>query len=162
MEAVRDLDQDNPHIVREGQEDLPEVFGLLGGVGIEYAGHLRQAVDHRGDLGTENALHVLDGALGVLDDIVQQGRDDRLDTESDFVDDDLGYCNRMQEVWLAGRRRTPLMSLFGEENARLIRFQSSSFLQMRVQARSRSSPLFLDERFILGSISHRLLPFSGF
>ncbi len=51
MQAVGDLDQDDPHVVREREQDLAEIFGLLRGVGIEYARHLRKPIDHRGDLG---------------------------------------------------------------------------------------------------------------
>ena len=162
VEPVGDLDEDHADVVREGQEDLAEVFGLFGGVGVEYAGHLGESVDHRGDLGTEDSFHVLDGVLGVLDDVVQQGCDDRFDAETDLVDDDSCYCNRMQEVWLAGAAPYPLVSLFGEEKCA---FDQIPVLIVLADARTGEEqvvPLFLNQGFILGSVSHRLLLFGVF
>lgn len=139
VQAVGDLYQDHPYIVGEREEHFTKIFGLLGGVGVEHAGHFRQSVDHRGDFRAENAFHVLHGVFRVLHDVVQQGCDDRFHAQPDLLDDDLGYCNRMQEVRLAGAAPYPLVCLLGQENARLMKFQSSSFLQILVHERSRSS-----------------------
>ena len=43
----------------------------------------------------------------VFDHVVQQCRHDGFHAESDLLDDDLGHGNGMQEIRLAGRRRTP-------------------------------------------------------
>ena len=154
VQAVGDLDENDAHVVREREEHLAEIFGLLGGVGVEDARHLRQSVDHRGDFRAENAFHVLHGVFRVLHDVVQQGRDDRFHAEADLLDDDLGYCNGMQEVRLAGAAPYPLVCLLGKEKCP---FDEIPVFVVLADLRAREQqiiPFFLDEGLILGSISH--------
>ena len=58
---------------------------------------------------------------------MQQGRDDRFHAQPDLLDDDLGYCNRMQEVWLAGAAPYPLMCLLGQEKCPFYEILSIDF-----------------------------------
>ena len=71
VQAVGDFDEDDPHVVREGQQHLAEIFGLFRGFGVEHARHLGQPVDHRGDFRPEDAFHVFHGVFRVLHDVVQ-------------------------------------------------------------------------------------------
>ena len=45
------------------ENEVPEIFGLFRGFGVEHARHLGQPVDHRGDFRPEDAFHVFHGVL---------------------------------------------------------------------------------------------------
>ena len=48
---------------------------------------------------------------------MQQGGDDRFDAESDFVHDDLGHSDGMQQVWLARTAAHAAVRLFRQEKS---------------------------------------------
>ncbi len=156
MEPVGDLYQDHAHVVRQGEQHLAEILRLLGGVGIEDARHLRQAVHHRSDLRTEDALHVLHRVLRVLHHVVKQRRHHRLDPQADFVDDDLRHGDRMQHVGLARTASHPLVRLLGQEERTL---DEVPVLVVAADLGARQQqvvPVLLYDLLILGSIIHRL------
>ena len=103
VEAVGELDEDDPDVLGHRQQHLADVLGLLllVAVGAE-ARQLRDAVDELGDLGAEALLDVGQAVLGVLGDVVQErGLDrDRVDAE---LGQDLGRGDRVGDVRLAGR-----------------------------------------------------------
>ena len=117
VQAVGDFDQDHPHVVRKREQDFAEILRLLRSIGIEYARHLRKPIDHLGDLGPEDALHIFDRVLRILHNVVQQGGDDRFDAEPDLVHDDLGYGDGMQQVRLARATTHSAMRLFRQEKS---------------------------------------------
>ncbi len=74
MEPVRELDDDDPRILGDGQQQLPIILDLLFGRRAE--GEVRdlgQAFNDGGDLGTELAGDVFCAHIRVFHDIVQQG-----------------------------------------------------------------------------------------
>jgi hypothetical protein len=78
VQAVGELDENDPCVLRDRQQELAVVLDLplLRGVEREVA-DLRQPVDDLGDLAPELALDVLDRDGRVLDDVVDQSARDR-------------------------------------------------------------------------------------
>ena len=75
VEAVGQLDEDDPQVARHREEHLPERLGLLrllGRVGVP--ADLRDAVDDVGDLLAEEDGELLLRRLGVLEDVVEEAR----------------------------------------------------------------------------------------
>ena len=114
VQAVGELDQDDPDVVRHRQEHLPDVLGLLllVAVGAELR-ELGDAVDEVRDLGPEAVLDVGEAVLGVLGDVVEQRRrrGDRVDAE---VGEDLGRGDRVGDVRLARGADLARVGLDGE------------------------------------------------
>ncbi len=101
VQAVGELDEDDPDVLGHRQQHLADVLGLLllVAVGAE-ARQLRDPVDELGDLRPEAFLDVGQAVLGVLGDVVQQrGLDrDRVDAE---LGHDLGRGDGVRDVRLA-------------------------------------------------------------
>ena len=154
VQTVGDLDKYDAHVVREREQHLAEIFGLKRGVGIKYARHFGQAVDHRCDLVAEYVLYVFYRVVGILHHVVQQRCHDRLDAEADLVDDDFCHCDRMQEVRLARTAPYPLMSLFGKEECPFDKVPVLILLAYLLARFYQIGPFALDEFFILRSIVH--------
>ena len=114
MQAVGELDQDDPDVLGHRQEHLADVLGLLLLVAVRAElGQLRDAIDELRDLGPEPLLDVGQAVLGVLGDVVEQrGLDrDRVDPE---LGEDLGRRDRVRDVRLAGRAPLAVMRRDGE------------------------------------------------
>ena len=78
VQAVGQLDDDDPRVLGDREQELPVVLDLLLGGGPEgQVGDLGEPVHDGADLGAEVARDVLDADVGVLDHVVQQGRRDR-------------------------------------------------------------------------------------
>ncbi len=77
MQAVGELDQQHPHVVGDGEQELAQVLGLLGFLGDEVEPfQFGQAFDQKPDLMAEQAIDLAAGRVGILDGVVQQrGRD---------------------------------------------------------------------------------------
>ena len=74
VEPVGQLDDEDPQVLGHGHQHLPQRGGLVALAGRELdAVQLGDAVDDLGHLGAEVRLDVGQGAVGVLDDVVQQG-----------------------------------------------------------------------------------------
>ena len=103
VEAVGELDQDDPDVLGHREQHLADVLGLLllVAVGTELR-QLRDTIHELGDLCPEALLDVGQAVLGVLGDIVEQGRldGDGFDAE---VGEDLGARDRVGDVQLTGR-----------------------------------------------------------
>jgi len=79
VQPVGQLDEDDPDVPHHGQQHLAEVLRLSLGAALE--GHLLEladAVDQLGHRLAEFAPDVLLGDVGVLEHVVQDGRDDAL------------------------------------------------------------------------------------
>ena len=79
VQPVGELDEDDPEVLGHRQDHLPVVLrlGLLAALEAD-ARQLRDAVDELRDLVAELGLDVVERDVGVLDDVVEQRRGDRL------------------------------------------------------------------------------------
>src|SRR5271169_3196874 len=101
VEAVRELDEDDPEVVRHREEHLAERLGLLGlarGEGV--LPDLRDAVDEVGHVGSEELGKALFRERRVLEDVVQETRCDRRFVQLHLREDHRDV-QRMDEVGLA-------------------------------------------------------------
>ena len=77
VQAVGEFDEQDADVLAHGQDELAEVLGLLGAVGLEFEpGQLGDAVDEAADGGAEDLVELGAGDAGVFDDVVEQGGDD--------------------------------------------------------------------------------------
>ena len=101
VQAVRQLDQQHPHVARNGQNELAQVLGLTRVLGLKLQPRqLGHALDQDGDLFAEHLGDVLARGRGVLDHIVQQGRDDGRRVQP-IVGQDARDLDRMGEIGIA-------------------------------------------------------------
>jgi hypothetical protein len=85
VEAVRELDQDDPRITGHREQHLPIVLDLLLGCGTEAnLSELRNAVDDLCYLGSELLLDLAERDVGVLDDVVDRPCYDRVGIEAEL------------------------------------------------------------------------------
>ena len=102
VQAVRQLDDQHPQVLRHRDEHLAHRGGLLCLLGVELDPiELGDAVDDHRDLVTELALDVGQRDAGVLDGVVQQRRGDG-DVVQAQLGDDLGHRDGVGDVGLAG------------------------------------------------------------
>ena len=103
VQAVGQLDQKDPDVLRHGQDQLAEVLGLLGVVRLQLdAGQLGHAIDQPRDLAVRSASpDLLRGRRRILDGVVQQGGDDGGGVEP-VVGQDARDLERMREIGVAG------------------------------------------------------------
>ena len=88
VQPVAQLDEDDPHVLGHGHEHLAKVLHLLvlpGG--ILHPGELGDALHQVGDLGGEQPGDVVVGGVGVLNAVVEEGRDDGVLVQLQLVDD---------------------------------------------------------------------------
>ena len=72
VQAVSHLYEHDANVLAHGEEELAEVFCLRGGFVAEYAaGYLGESAYEFGNLFAELLLDVLDGVVGVFDNVVQ-------------------------------------------------------------------------------------------
>ena len=75
VQAVGELDEDDPRVVRHRDDHLAVVLGLSLLAALEVdPRQLRDAFDEPRDLVAELRAHLLDRRVGVLDDVVQERR----------------------------------------------------------------------------------------
>ena len=102
VQAVAQLDQDDPDIVDHGQDHAPQVFCLrhmlAGKLDPRDLRHARDDVRH---VGAEHFLDALDRRQGVLDDIVEQARGDAGNVQVEFGQQ-VGNFEAVDQVRLAG------------------------------------------------------------
>jgi len=71
VEPVGQLDQDHPHVLRQGEQHLAEVLRLHAvGLPIDPA-DLGEPIDDGGHRIAEHVAHILQGEVGVLHGVVQ-------------------------------------------------------------------------------------------
>ena len=72
VQAVGELDQNDAHVVAQGEQHLPEILRLGAGPRLEHAAHFRQPIDDDALLDPEHLLDVVQGHRRVLHRVVQQ------------------------------------------------------------------------------------------
>ncbi len=102
VQAVSQLDQQHPHILGDGQDELAQIFGLTLVLGRGFqARELGHALDQLANLFAEQAIDVGPCGLGVLDDVVQKGRDDGRGVQP-VVGQDARHLDGVGEIGIAG------------------------------------------------------------
>ena len=113
VQAVGELDQEHADVVGDRQQQLAQVLGLLGLARDQFEPlQLGEALDQRADLVAEHLVDFGAGGLGILDGVVQQGRDDGGVVELE-VGQDRGDFERMREIGIAGGAGLRAMRLHG-------------------------------------------------
>ena len=110
VEAVGELDDQDPQVLGHRHEHLAHRGGLLGLLGVELdAVELGDAVDDGGDVAAEVRLEVVEGDAGVLHGVVEErgGHGDVVEPE---VGHDPGHRERVLDVGLA---RPPVLAAVG-------------------------------------------------
>ena len=114
VQPVGELDEDHAEVLRHRDHHLADVLGLLLLVGAEGdPAQLGHAVDQARHLGTELALDLLGGQVGVLDRVVEQGGRDRRRVQLQ-VGEDGRHLERVVDVVLA---RQPVLAAVGQGGA---------------------------------------------
>ena len=73
VQPVGELDQQHANVLGHGEEELAEILGLFGLIGLQLdPRQLGDTVDEPGDLATKHPFDVVEGGDRVLDRIVQQ------------------------------------------------------------------------------------------
>ena len=110
VQPVAELDDDDPRVLGDREQQLPVVLHLLlGGAPEGEAGDLGEAVHDPGDLGAELAGDVLGADVGVLDHVVQQRGGDGGAVEQ-LLRQDQGHRDAVGDEVLA---RHPLLAPVG-------------------------------------------------
>ncbi len=117
VQAIGELDEDDPNVADHRQHHLAEALGLGLGAGTKLdLIELADAVHQQRDFVAELFLDLLESGVGVFDRIVQDCRHDRLGVEVHFGKG-LRYGDRVGNIGLAGLaglpfvcRRTELVS----------------------------------------------------
>ncbi len=77
MQPVGELDQQDADILAHGEDELAEIFGLFGAIGLEFeAGEFGHAIDEAGDFGAEAGFEFGERNAGIFDHVMQQGGGD--------------------------------------------------------------------------------------
>ncbi len=111
VQAIGELDQNDPHVLGRGQDHLAEGLRLrlvLAHVGV--AADLGHAVDELGDLGAELAFEDLERGQRVLEHVVQEPHSDAGLVEPQ-VGEQPGDARRMGHVRLTGAPHLILVHL---------------------------------------------------
>jgi hypothetical protein len=104
VQPVGELDEDDPQVLRHGQQHLAKVLGLRRLAAVEvHHGQLGDALDERGDLLAPVLLELRRGDRGVLDHVVQQRRfqDVGVGLLAEEVEEDAGHLDGVGDVGLA-------------------------------------------------------------
>ena len=114
MQAVGELDQDDPDILGHRHHHLAEVFGLGFGLGAELdLRQLRDAFDQIGDLLTELLDQRFLADATIFDDVMHQRRHDALGIKA-HAGHDAGDRYWMGDIGLARRSRLAGMGVPGQ------------------------------------------------
>ena len=114
VQAVGELDQDHAHVLRHRDDHLAVVLSLRLLAALELnPRQLGDALDELRDLVAELGSHLLDVRVGVLDDVVQERRSDRLLVQPQ-LGTDLRGAPRMVDELLAGAALLSLVCGRGE------------------------------------------------
>jgi len=113
MESVTELDGEHAPIPPPGANQLAKRLFAPARTArgtIEF-GH---TVDDSCDIATEPSFDVLKGNVGVLDDVVQKRRAQRVDIRLEPIDQNASDRKRMRNVWLTGLPQLAVMCSFGD------------------------------------------------
>ena len=99
VEPVRELDEDDPHVVGHRDDHLAVVLRLRLLAALELRPRqLRDALHELGDLGAELRAQLVELSLGVLEDVVKERRGDRLLVEVELGADPGDPVGMVDEV----------------------------------------------------------------
>jgi len=113
VQAVRELDQQHAHVVGDCQQQLAQVFRLLGLLADEIKSlELRQTLDEAADVFAKQLVDLGAGRRGILDRVVQQGHRNRRLVEM-HVGEDGGHLERVRNVGIAAGALLQAMLLHG-------------------------------------------------
>ena len=102
VQAVGELDQENADVVGDREQQLAQVFGLLGLARNQLQPfQLGEAFDQRADFVPEHLVDFGAGRLGILDGVVQQRRDNGGVVELEVGEDRRDF-ERMRKIRIAG------------------------------------------------------------
>ena len=111
MQTVGDLDQNDADVLAHGKEHLAQVLHLLVFLGgILDTSQLTDALHQIGDGRRKQLRHVLMGRLCVLDDVMQQRRDDGLGVQL-LVRHDLSDRQGVDDIGLTAFALLAFMTL---------------------------------------------------
>ena len=115
VQAVGQLHQQHPDVVRHREQQLAEVLGLRGlrGLQLELV-ELGDPVDQAGDDGAEQALDLVERGARVLDRVVEEGGRDRGRVEAE-PGQDAGDLDRVVEIGVARGSQLGAVRLHGED-----------------------------------------------
>ena len=105
VQAVRQLDDNDAHVLCDSEEELAEVFRLrlllAQDVALSGFGELRDTVHHAGDVVSEVGAHGVkrDGGA-ILHHVVQKARDDRVAVHA-HVKEHLRHGFRVRVIWFS-------------------------------------------------------------
>jgi hypothetical protein len=130
VQPVGELDEQDAHIIGDGEQKLAQVFGLGGALGDEIELlQLGQPLDETADIVAEHLLDLTACRRRVLDRVVQQADGDRAFVEA-HVGQDGGDFERMGEIRVAGGALLVAMLLHGVD----IRLVEKSFVDLGLVA----------------------------
>ena len=112
VQAVGQLDHDDPDVLRHGDEHLAQVLHLLlflGGItGVLHLSQLGDAVHQNGHRLAEFLCHLVIAGVGVLDGVVKQASHDGLRVQAHLLNDHR-HRHRMHDIGLTALAQLPLM-----------------------------------------------------
>ena len=112
VQPVTQFDQDHAHILGHGENQFPNILGLLHLDRRQLQiGQLGHAVDHLGDIIAKAFLDFAIGCAGIFQRIMQQCRDDRGIVQSLRRQNQRDF-NRVREIGLAGSTHLSVMLFF--------------------------------------------------
>ena len=115
VQSIGELDQNDADIFRHRKEHFAIGLELLIFLRFERdAPELGDAVDERGNLGTEHILNLVELKDGVLDHIMQEGGGDRFVVEVQFGQD-LSDLQRVIDIGFAGGALLFFVPFLGDE-----------------------------------------------
>ncbi len=160
VQAIGQLYDYHTHIVRQRKQYFTEILSLLRGLGIEYAGHFGQSVDHGRYLRRECLLDVFDRVVGILDHIVQQRGHDGFHAEAYLVYHNHRHGYRVQYIRLARASLDALVSLLGQKECAsdevpILLVLAYSGLSARLD---QLVPASVDQYLVFGGVIHGKLP----
>ena len=119
VEAIGELDEDDPRVVRHRDDHLPIVLGLrlLAALKVD-SRQLGDAFDEPGNLFPELGPDVLDGRVRVLDDVVQERRGER-GIVTVKTRQDLGHSERVGDEVLPASAVLAFVGVAGEPEGAL-------------------------------------------
>ena len=114
VQPVTDLDEDDPDVLGHGHEHLAQILHLLLFLGdILHPGQLGDPLHQRGHGLAELFGDVLVAGGGVLDAVVEQGRDDAVHVQPQ-VGHDLGHGQGVDDIGLAAFAQLAVVGRVGK------------------------------------------------
>ena len=118
METVGKLDENDPDVVRHGQEHLAEIFRLALLFGLEvYFADLGNTVNEIGHFRAENSFQLLMGGKSILHRVMEQAGYHRCHVKLE-IRQYPRHFHGMDQVRFSGQAGLPLMD-FGAKDIRL-------------------------------------------